>query len=90
MLLDAIKTELQLAQDHVKAAQKQLEHLEYQEPTTQLKKVGGPFHKGQVVRNLDTGYLGTVKGFKGKGKVLVKSHDTQRVYVKNYRWLEEV
>ncbi len=88
MLLELVKMELQLAQNHVKAAQEQLELLESNEPTTLQKKGGGPFHKGQTVLNKDTGKHATVIHFLGNGFVKLQSQHTGRYYRKNYRYLE--
>lgn len=90
MLLELAKMELQLAQNHVKAAQEQLELLGLNEFTTPRKRGGGPFSLHQVVRNKDTGYLSTVIGFSGQGRVVLRSSQSKRVYTKNYRYLEAV
>jgi hypothetical protein len=88
MSLELIKAELQQVQNLAKAAQEQLELLELRGPTTPRKKGGGPFRVNQIVRNLDTGELGVVLYFPGKGKVGVRSLSTGRVYEKYYRGLE--
>jgi hypothetical protein len=88
MLLELVEMELQLAQNHVRAAKELLELSESSLPTTPQKKGGGPFSRGQVVTNTDTGYLATVLGFPGDGRVVLRSHYSNRVYTKNYRYLK--
>jgi hypothetical protein len=90
MLLELVKMELQLAQNHVKVAQKQLEHLELNEPTTPQKKGGGPFHRGQQVRVVETQHEATIVGFLGDGLVLLKTKPHYRAFKKHYKQLEVV
>jgi len=87
MLLELVEMELQQAQSHVKAAKELLKLSVSEEPTTPRRKGGGPFKINQVVRNKDTGYLATIIGFPGEGRVILRSQYSNRVYIKNYRYL---
>ena len=75
---------------HVKVAQEQSKPLVSNVFGTPQRKGGGPFHVNQVVRNRDTGYLATVLGFPGQGRCIVRSQYSNKVYTKNYRYLEAV
>ena len=88
MSLELVKMELQLAQNHVKDAKELLGLLESRLPTTPQKKGGGPFNLGQRVINTDTGFPATIIGFEGRGRVILRSHWSNRVYTKHYRYLK--
>jgi hypothetical protein len=49
----------------------------------------GPFRKGQLVVNLDTGWPSLVIAFPGKGLVRLKSQANDVVFEKHYRYLED-
>lgn len=90
MLLELVKMEVQRQVALAMDAHEQSKHSESKEPTTPQKKGGGPFHKGQVVRNKDTGHTATITHFLGDGFVRLRSHYNGRSYNKNYKWLEAV
>lgn len=90
MLQELAKMEPWQIRNHVKAAQKLLRLLESEAPTTQRRKVGGPFRINQIVWNKDTGYRATILRFSGNGFVVLRSHYNGQVYSKHYHWLEAV
>lgn len=90
MLLELVKTEVQRQVALAMDAHEQSKHSESKEPTTPQKKGGGPFHKGQVVRNKDTGHHATVIRFLGDGFVELRSHYKGHYYRKHYKYLEAV
>jgi hypothetical protein len=79
--MTTLKLQLNLALEHLQEAQR----LADQPP---VRRVPGPFHLGQRVRNVDTGFPAVVVGFAGYGRVVLKSTVSSQKYTKNYRYLE--